>query len=83
MFISDLDLDFYPSRIQGSKKHRISDPGSGSATLEKRKLVLIIKNLLQNLYVISLDVGKESLRLNLFNKSSSRIENAEDILVSP
>jgi hypothetical protein len=27
-------LTFYPSRIQGSKKHRIPDPGSGSATLD-------------------------------------------------
>jgi hypothetical protein len=28
-------LIFYPSRIQGSKRHRIPDPGSGSATLEE------------------------------------------------
>ncbi len=26
MFIPNLDLDFYPSRIQGSKRHRITDP---------------------------------------------------------
>jgi hypothetical protein len=26
MFIPDLDLDFDPSRIQGSKRHRILDP---------------------------------------------------------
>ncbi len=29
-------MTFYPSRIQGSKRHRITDPGSGSATLIKR-----------------------------------------------
>ncbi len=33
MFIPDPGSDFFPSRIQGSKKHPIPDPGSGSATL--------------------------------------------------
>jgi hypothetical protein len=31
--IPDPDADFLPSRIQGSKRHPIPDPGSGSATL--------------------------------------------------
>ncbi len=31
--ILDPDADFLPSRIQGSKRHPIPDPGSGSATL--------------------------------------------------
>jgi hypothetical protein len=31
--IPDPDADFIPSRIQGSKRHPIPDPGSGSATL--------------------------------------------------
>jgi hypothetical protein len=35
--IPDPDADFIPSRIQGSKKHPIPDPGSGSATLKKTK----------------------------------------------
>ncbi len=26
MFVTDSDLDFYPSRIQESKRHRIPDP---------------------------------------------------------
>jgi hypothetical protein len=34
--IPDPDADFLPSRIPGSKKHPILDPGSGSATLQKR-----------------------------------------------
>ena len=32
---ADPDADFLPSRIQGSKRHPIPDPGSGSATLVK------------------------------------------------
>jgi hypothetical protein len=32
--IPDPDTDFLPSRISGSKKHPIPDPGSGSATLQ-------------------------------------------------
>ena len=31
--IPDPDADFLPSRIQGSKRYPIPDPGSGSATL--------------------------------------------------
>jgi hypothetical protein len=31
--IPDPDADFLPSRIQGSKRHPIPDPGPGSATL--------------------------------------------------
>jgi hypothetical protein len=33
LFIPDPDADFLPSRIPGSKRHPIPDPGSGSATL--------------------------------------------------
>jgi hypothetical protein len=33
--IPDPDADFLPSRIQGSKRYPIPDPGSGSATLQK------------------------------------------------
>jgi hypothetical protein len=39
--IPDPDADFLPSRIQGSKRHPIPDPGSGSATL----FLIIIKKL--------------------------------------
>ncbi len=34
--IPDPDADFLPSRIQGSKRYPIPDPGSGSATLPVR-----------------------------------------------
>jgi hypothetical protein len=32
------------SRIQGSKRHRIPDPGSGSATLQKTNLYFLIES---------------------------------------
>jgi hypothetical protein len=35
-WIPDPDADFLPSRIQGSKRLPIPDPGSGSATLKLR-----------------------------------------------
>ncbi len=37
MFIPDPDLDFYPSRIPGSKRHRIPDPDPQVATLAKTR----------------------------------------------
>ncbi len=36
--IPDPDADFLTSRIPGSKKHPIPDPGSGSATLRSRQV---------------------------------------------
>jgi hypothetical protein len=39
--IPDPDADFLPSRIQGSKRHPIPDPGSGSATLVKGQFTIL------------------------------------------
>jgi hypothetical protein len=36
--IRDLEKTYSGSRIQGSKRHRIPDPGSGSTTLIKCKI---------------------------------------------
>ncbi len=36
-WIPDTDADFLPSRIPGSKRQPIPDPGSGSATLDARR----------------------------------------------
>jgi hypothetical protein len=38
LFIPDPDPDFYQSRIQGSKRHRIPDSGSLIRNTAKKKL---------------------------------------------
>jgi hypothetical protein len=52
LFIPNPDPDFVPipdpgSRIQGPKRHRIPDPGSGSATLESRHVYIYWRFLLE------------------------------------
>jgi hypothetical protein len=39
--IWDPEKTYSGSRIQGSKRHRIPDPGSGSATLHKKYLKFV------------------------------------------
>jgi len=45
--IRDPEKTYSGSRIQGSKRHRIPDPGSGSATLDFGDFVLIWIKLFQ------------------------------------
>jgi hypothetical protein len=44
-------LSFYPSRIPGSKRHRILDPGSGSATPKKTFVYIITKDYLPHVRI--------------------------------
>ncbi len=42
VFIPDLDLDFYPSRIPDPGVKKAPDPGSGSATLITPNFLFVI-----------------------------------------
>jgi hypothetical protein len=60
--IPDPDADFLPSRIPGSKRHPIPDPGSGSATL-----IPTVLRVLYDLLSMKYDVNSPSKSNKLKN----------------
>jgi len=72
--IPDPDADFLPSRIQGSKRHPIPDPGSGSATL----IYLMVSDMVQKILSVGYNFITYSLhitlRLKLFSTQSCSLK---------
>jgi hypothetical protein len=54
-------LTFYPSRIQGSKRHRIPDPGPGSATL----VDTMYARILSPSFLLSQDITVDSFAIRI------------------